>query len=137
VTGRTTEAVTASAVFLAINSDASAIYDSQTLSGQGAVSSAEEAFDDGPGLAGYISGASATAGCAGSLDILIPDYRANVFHKTWLTTGFVKKNASANGLTLFTIGGSWRNAAVITAVSVSTAPGTFDTGTVVSLYGRP
>lgn len=131
VYGRSTAAVVTTFVFVRLNNDATANYHWSRIVADGAVVTSDNGAGDTGMRAGIVSGASSTAGFAGANLIDIPAYTGAVFHKEVISNA-----GDASGLQR--VGqGHWNNAAAITRITVSLGSGNFDTGSVVTLYGRP
>ena len=134
--GRTTEANTGTGLVIHFNGDTAANYDYQRDFGNATTPSATSAAGTATPLAGFVPGASATAGRAGASSILIPAYASTAFNKvalqvggsvqTTATTGFLGENGFVN----------WRSTAAITQVTLKLQSGAnFATGTIATLYG--
>lgn len=125
---------------LKLNNDSTAAYDSVSITGTNAGAGAVAVAAATAARIAAVPGTSAPAAASGLCEIIIPNYAATTFYKTWAGTGG-RKDADAIGNVINEAPwGSWRNAAAITRVTllvVGTA-GTaqnFVTGSSAALYG--
>jgi hypothetical protein len=88
-------------------------------------------------LGGYIPDANATAGMAGSAEILIPNYTGTTFRKNIISKSFSEFAQSDPNSDLFLgeIMGHWRNTSAINQITLSLYDGSFIAGSIASLYG--
>jgi hypothetical protein len=82
---------------------------------------------------GLGAGASAAAGYAGLVDVLIPHYRSPFYKQVLMRGHHTDDNVATNYALHNEGGGIWYSTAAITSLEVR--GGTFDTGTLLSLYG--
>lgn len=101
-------------------------YESGTTQTIGDMSSSSSAFF------GHIPGTTASAGMAGSAEILIADYRSTTFSKRWQSLFSVTASSSAGGGINGRTQGFWNNSAAITRIAFLN---TFAVGTRMTLYG--
>lgn len=119
------------------NSDSSAVYDSEQISGAGTTVGAFESLNQTELFLGEFAAASATAGAAGMYVINIPYYSNSSFWKL-VTTSHEFSNSTGGGNTVSKHwAGRWRNTAAITSILVNNSAGNFISGSIFSLYGLP
>lgn len=136
-TGRGDTAATTIGVLLTFNGDGTAAYDRQYVQGTGATASATEALATNTQGVINFTAANATAGLAGSGEIMIYDYRSTTFEKMVTATGTTKVGTSSGNLVVRTTAFHWRNTAAITSLTVTASSGNFIAGTKFALYGIP
>lgn len=126
---------------LKLNSDSTAIYDFTNAVGlgTGALTVTAVAATTGARI-GSSAPSTAVAGAAGVTRIVIPNYTATTFYKTWVGTAGRKDADAIGNFEQESVWGSWRNTAAVTAVSVQVvgAAGTAVNllpGSAASLYG--
>jgi hypothetical protein len=135
--GRGTTAATFCRPRLQMNGDTGNNYDWQRVLGRSTTAAAEGGGTvGGAGVAyidiGLLPASTAPAGQAGLVDCRIGDYRGTTFHKP------IVSQAAGYAITeryaLFG-SGSWRSTSAITSLLLILDAGSYDTGTVASLYG--
>lgn len=137
VRGRGAKSATFDDLYLRLNGDSGANYDFQSLDSQGTGTPAEV-----QGIAqtqigiGWLPAASAPAGVAGYAEVEIFDYAGTTLQKATRHSSSVKLANSSGNVFHKDGSGWWRDASVVTSVSVILPGGDFASGSVVSLYGR-
>lgn len=117
LTGRGNAAVANGAVLIRVNGDTGANYDEQHLQANaGAVAGAVNAATTSWSLFS-VPGTTGTANKAGSLSLLIPDYRSTTFHKT--LQGIINIYDPGVLTLINTYGMVWRSTAAITQIDPS------------------
>jgi hypothetical protein len=86
-------------------------------------------------LAGNISALTATAGMAGSSEIIIPNYSGAIFRKNAIINSFYETGESGGVIYSAIIGGHWRNTLAINQITLTLDSGSFIAGSIASLYG--
>lgn len=120
-------------VLMQFNADSGSNYDSQELYAAAAVVTAAEGL---AGTAGHIGAYIATANAGvGSTAIWIPDYTRTAWLKAAYSLGTQKQSTASGGTQVGVRGVHWRSTAVITQVSLLPASGTWNSGTMATLYG--
>jgi hypothetical protein len=114
------------------NGDTGNNYDRQYVEGSNATASASGQLTGNSALIGSFGG---TAGSQGVT--YIPTYSKTTFQKSFVTQNSNKTGTGASNLFAMTISGWWRSTAAISSLKVFPSPSTFNTGTVISLYGIP
>jgi hypothetical protein len=136
-TGRGDAVATTIGAIVTFNGDTAGNYDRQTLNAASTtVAGAENLASATSGLLSFPA-ASASANLSGSGEILIYDYRATTFQKMATSVQTFKTGTASGNVNVRTATLHWRNAAVITSVTITTSSGNFVTGTKFSLYGIP
>lgn len=138
VRGRGTTAAGWVEIGLQFNGDAGSNYRFAGFASnsQGQSSAAEYSSSATAYRAGYLPGANALSGAAGSLIAHIMNYRDTTWHKAIQSEGIHMTGTAATSYNQIKLGGVWISSAAITAVKVVPASGAFVDGTKVSLYGR-
>lgn len=121
-------------VYIRFNGDASAIYDTQILSGSAAVASASESLAATFATAGTFAAASATASNGGQFTIDINDYTNTSFHKTFVCTNGYSIGTGSGNLFSRIVLGKWRSTAAITSIIVGAVNSQFAAGSRVTVY---
>jgi hypothetical protein len=121
-------------VQMRLNNDGGANYDNELLNGINTTASASNVTAGVDNYIGNVPAASATAGFAGSLEIVIFNYARTTFYKNYNGISGSMASAAANALSRFSTG-QWRNTAAVSRVTLVPGAGNFDTGSVATLYG--
>ena len=117
------------------NGSAAALYDYAAIYGSGAAPAGERNNADTSALIGYATGATATAGYFGSLDISIADYRAAKAPSFTSTSGYSYADAAGNTF-VETLTGKFRTAGAVTRITLISRNGAnFIAGCTAVLYG--
>lgn len=117
------------------NNDAGANYDFLYTVTDGAAVSRAEAMGATAGYFGTICAATATAGFAGMCRVFIPNYSLATFNKQAESqTGSKAANVAGNSRN-DSVESFWRSAAIVNRLTLFPSAGSFDTGTLASLYG--
>jgi len=134
--GRSTEATTWNYAFGRFNNDSGNNYYNQyaTLTGDGASSNVEGLAQD-KGRVGNVPAGSATAGHAGTSEILIPFYKDTTFKKTLQFYSFAGQKLTSGGPKVSHGGFLWNDATAISRVTLVLASGNYLEGTHAILYG--
>lgn len=132
--GRSTVAALNDTINLRFNGDSGANYDRERLTSNATTIAATESLAATSADVASISGSTATAGQAGSGEILIYDYRNTTLQKTASVTNTWRQGTSSGNCLIRSYGVGWRSAAAITSISL-TITGNYDTGTKFILYG--
>jgi hypothetical protein len=83
-----------------------------------------------------VPGNTAPAGEAAPVHIVIPGYARTVFNKSVTATSYQREGTTAAGLWAQILGGSWKNTAAITSVTIFDGGGSnLVTGVTLTLYG--
>lgn len=136
--GRGTNASTFVRPRLQMNSDTGTNYDWQRHTGHNTTLEAEGGGTvTGTGATfidlGIITASTAPSGRSGSVDCRIFDYRGTTFHKDAVCHNY---GGTASGERyIMTGGGIWRSTSAITTLTLILDAGSYDVGTVASLYG--
>ena len=129
--GRMTGAVTDGVVTMKFNNDGGANYDWETQAGFTSTSSVGGTSADTSIRVGEVTGASATSGHVGAIDIDILDYAATTLFK-----GAITKGGRVGGTRFaFQNFGHWRSTSAITRVTLTPGSGNWLAGSRATLYG--
>ena len=125
ITGRTNRVSAIDTTLLLVNNDTAAHYDNEIVQGAGSTTTSLN-LNAGGSLTNTnlatLAGASASAGIAGALQILIPAYDGITFNKAGIVTAAVPLDSS--GATVTTFAAQWRSTAAISRFSVAPGIGT-------------
>lgn len=125
ITGRTNRVSAVDTTLLLVNNDTAAHYDNEILQGAGSTTTSLN-LNAGGSLTNTnlatLTGASASAGIAGALQILIPAYDGITFNKAGIVTAAVPLDSS--GATVTTFAAQWRSTSAISQFSVAPGLGT-------------
>jgi hypothetical protein len=132
---RGTTAATFISTGMQINGNATAIYDSQQLTGNNATAAALSATSTASAQIGESAGASATAGACSTYFISIPNYRGTSFWKTWDVKHTLSTGTGVALMHTKVWSGQFRATGAITSIAIALATGNFATGSTFSLYG--
>lgn len=137
ITGRGTDG-TPRFVCAQCNSDAtSGNYRYQRLGGASNSASAAQFAPEVPGIVvGSLSASDAPTNHASTSDGTISAYRGTTFYKPGLVNAFYQNGTADTGYSVQVIGSEWRSTAAITTIELFPGAGDFDTGTVISVFGR-
>ena len=120
---------------LRFNGDSGTMYDSQTVRGNEANTSAAHQVSD-TGIRFAVPGATAWGANYAPITVDIPNYRGSGMRRLALVTyGWNSSDVTGGGtndLKVETVFGQWRNTAAITSITLSP---TMDIGSVATLYG--
>lgn len=119
-------------LLLQLNSDTASDYAwSTALVGNNALVGGSFSDSDTAAHLGYLPAATATANVAGQITIMVPEYAATTFYKT-----FNGQGSTWNGHAQTSLGaGIWKSTAAVTAIALTLAAGNFAIGTTARLYG--
>lgn len=132
---RTDRAANTDGIGIRFNGSAAALYDYAAIYGSGAAPAGERNNADTSALIGYATGATATAGYFGSLDISIADYRAAKAPSFTSTSGYSYADAAGNTF-VETLTGKFRTAGAVTRITLISRNGAnFIAGCTAVLYG--
>jgi len=136
VQARSDQAATATAVVLRFNGDASAIYDYEQHTGEGATAAAAGSLAQTSLAVGQVAGGNAPAGAAGTLELLIPNYAETTLEKNVSAKGGRREaQAVAADMYVAHVFGNWRSTAAINRVQLLPGAGNFAAGSRATLYG--
>jgi hypothetical protein len=126
-------------IVLRFNNDTGNNYDYRPIAGytDTTVNAVGAQATDGIFL-GSISLSTATAGMAGSAEIIIPNYKETVFRKNCISTYFCESAQSTpnTDMRIGIGGGHWRNTDAINRITIFLdSNGNFIIGSMASLYG--
>ena len=122
---------------MTFNGDTGSNYDWQQSYTTGNTASGAQTVAGSSLLVATLAAANASAGAAGSSQIVIPNYARTTFRKTMQVEGLGVTAADALGVyQTFIICGDWRSTAAINRVTLTTTAGNLIAGSVVTLYGR-
>lgn len=133
---RSTTSALSADVLLQFNGDTTSVYDTELVYNSAATTAA--AFEQLAGssiIAGTLSAGTATAGRAGSGVIQINDYRGTTFDKVIVSTNHYAVAATGSSLNTRLFGGTWRNTAAVTSVTLVLTAGNYVAGSKFTLYG--
>jgi len=116
IMARADTAATFTTLRFQLNSDASAIYDSQQVTGNAAAVAATETINATSGTVGDAAAASAPAGAAGGFELVFPFYTNTTFWKHFTSSNVLSTAAGTGGLHSKLWTGRWRNTAAITQI---------------------
>lgn len=134
-TGRSDTAAQNTSVRLRLNNDSGGNYDSQRGENSAATTwTAAQTLAATSGLVGYMTAASATAGMAGSGEILLPAYSRSTFEKLW-TSAAINRDGGASTLNQAIQYGRWASTAAINRVTLFPNAGNWISGSAFYLYG--
>lgn len=134
ITGRGTHAATGVALNMRFNGSSSSIYDAQRITGGGVTTTSAEAYAGSSGEIAAMPAATATANKFSQAVVRIARY-ARGGHKLAVSWGGrFDAESSGNGWIEFKMI-LWRSTAAINQITLLPGSGSFDTGTVVTLYG--
>jgi len=136
ILGRGDTAAAFIGVQIRFNADATAIYDSQQMSGNATTIAAFEAINATGADIGEIAAASATAGAAGMMTVTIPFYAGTTFWKLLTASHQLSSATGTAGLRSKHWASRWRNTAAITSITILPTTGNFIAGTSATLYGE-
>lgn len=134
--GDTASTLTASR--MRFNGDSTAVYDVEQILANGATVAAAEGLNGTFAEVGEIAAASAVAGSAAMMEIVIPFYRGTTFWKPFISHHMLQAQASggaANSIYTKQWVGRWRNTGAITSIEFSLAAGNYIAGSSFALYG--
>lgn len=137
ITARGDNATTFISTRLRFNSDATAVYDSQQVLGNGASALAGETINGTSIEIGEMAAASATAGACGIMVITVPVYTGTTFWKTLISNHSLSTGTGSGTLHTKQWAGRWRSTAAINAITVLPNAGNYIAGSTFTLYGTP
>ena len=135
---RTAKVAVTDDLFVQLNGDSAANYDSYSYTANGTTPShvgAETLGGTNMAIKNTLVGASATANVFGTLAIWIPNYADTVNNKQLHLTLGRKTSTVTGGLAIGSAFGAWRANSAITRVFLNGAGGNFSIGTRATLYG--
>jgi hypothetical protein len=136
VSGRTDRAATNQQVGIRFNNDTGANYDWQNVRAAAAGTAATESIADTSIVITNMTGTTATASFVGSSLVEIPDYTSSAFYKTVNALSIFQVGTSTGNITELVYGGTWRNTAAVTRVTVFPyTSGNFIAGSRLTIYG--
>jgi hypothetical protein len=137
-TGRMTGAVLEALLQMRFNNDSGANYQIQNMRGENANNNATGTTGQTQSGIGRLPGATATAGYAAAIKLLVPNYsNATLFKQFFSTLTHMPNNTLAN-FEITNTGGQWDDTSTInriTLLSTTGGAGNFISGSIYSLYG--
>lgn len=137
VWGRTDAASAEENILIRFNADTGTNYDYQMALTFGTTASASEGVAVDSIIAGGVPGTTVAAGASGVAEISIPFYRNTTFDKDVLVNSYAKRGTATGTFRQRVVGGTWRNTAAITSVTVALTAGNFLAGSVIEVWMVP
>jgi hypothetical protein len=133
MSGRTSDAATASNIRMQLNGDTGANYTSQYINASNAGVAANSFASNVSFVPAFFMSNTAAANYASSTEILFPSYKNTTFFKTFISSNSYSTAALPNSSQH---SGSWANTSAITSISFfSQGGGNFMIGSEFELYG--
>jgi hypothetical protein len=133
---RSSDAASTVNIAIQFNGDTGANYDRQQITANATVLAAAEGLGATSAVIATITGAGATAGYAGSGELLIPHYAATTFNKQGRTEHAYQVGTATTNFQRRTSAIGWRSTAAITSITAALSAGNYITGSKLLLYGE-
>jgi len=122
-------------LYVRLNGDTGANYDTQQFNANAGASNPAESLAQTVIRLGQIPAASAPANLFSHRDIVISSYASTTREKVVTMRGSLKYGTATGNMQMLAHSGFWRSAAAITSVTLLLAAGNFVAGTRATLYG--
>jgi len=135
VSGRSDVATAGNQVYIRLNGDSAANYDTETVIAAAATNTASESLAQTQAHAGWIPGSTTPAGSVGKTVIELLDYNDTTHHKM-MTSRCALTEGTTSGLIFHSVHTTrWRSTAAATSFTLLPPSGNFTAGTRVTVYG--
>jgi len=135
IKGRSSAAVTTANAIATVNGDTGNNYDRELIQAAAGTISSTENIAGANAIVGDVGGSSSGANVASQIDLLIEDFLNTAWQKSFRSQTAHKALASSGNVYVEDHAGFWRSTAAITAVRVALSSGSWEVGSVATLYG--